>query len=89
MTGWRLGYIAGPKHFITACGKLQSQVCCISYWPHWLCEAYIIFQDLVIVLRIFLAFLQNWFGLVRFALTLVQHMTFYFTLLNAVHFRGK
>ncbi|KAK4256706.1 hypothetical protein QN277_006395 [Acacia crassicarpa] len=24
MTGWRLGYIAGPKHFITACGKLQS-----------------------------------------------------------------
>ncbi|MED6194953.1 hypothetical protein PIB30_033478 [Stylosanthes scabra] len=25
MTGWRLGYIAGPKHFITACGKLQSQ----------------------------------------------------------------
>ncbi|XP_030496650.2 bifunctional aspartate aminotransferase and glutamate/aspartate-prephenate aminotransferase [Cannabis sativa] len=25
MTGWRLGYVAGPKHFITACGKLQSQ----------------------------------------------------------------
>jgi aspartate/glutamate/aspartate-prephenate aminotransferase len=25
MTGWRLGYIAGPKHFITACGKVQSQ----------------------------------------------------------------
>ncbi|KAI4356407.1 hypothetical protein L6164_000432 [Bauhinia variegata] len=25
MTGWRLGYIAGPKHFVTACGKLQSQ----------------------------------------------------------------
>ncbi|KAL5053423.1 hypothetical protein RYX36_034105 [Vicia faba] len=27
MTGWRLGYIAGPKHFISACGKIQSQVC--------------------------------------------------------------
>jgi aspartate/methionine/tyrosine aminotransferase len=26
MTGWRLGYIAGPKHFIAACGKIQSQV---------------------------------------------------------------
>ncbi|CAN4097276.1 unnamed protein product [Withania somnifera] len=26
MTGWRLGYIAGPKHFISACNKLQSQV---------------------------------------------------------------
>lgn len=25
MTGWRLGYIAGPKHFISACNKLQSQ----------------------------------------------------------------
>ncbi|XP_044511514.1 bifunctional aspartate aminotransferase and glutamate/aspartate-prephenate aminotransferase-like [Mangifera indica] len=25
MTGWRLGYIAGPKHFIAACNKLQSQ----------------------------------------------------------------
>lgn len=25
MTGWRLGYIAGPKHFVTACGKIQSQ----------------------------------------------------------------
>ncbi|KAI4354371.1 hypothetical protein L6164_003238 [Bauhinia variegata] len=25
MTGWRLGYIAGPKHFVSACGKLQSQ----------------------------------------------------------------
>ncbi|XP_062148676.1 bifunctional aspartate aminotransferase and glutamate/aspartate-prephenate aminotransferase [Alnus glutinosa] len=25
MTGWRLGYIAGPKHFIAACGKIQSQ----------------------------------------------------------------
>ncbi|MCI23707.1 bifunctional aspartate aminotransferase and glutamate/aspartate-prephenate aminotransferase-like [Trifolium medium] len=25
MTGWRLGYIAGPKHFIAACGKVQSQ----------------------------------------------------------------
>ncbi|XP_068315287.1 bifunctional aspartate aminotransferase and glutamate/aspartate-prephenate aminotransferase-like [Pyrus communis] len=25
MTGWRLGYIAGPKHFVAACGKLQSQ----------------------------------------------------------------
>lgn len=27
MTGWRLGYIAGPKHFVSACGKIQSQVC--------------------------------------------------------------
>ncbi|CAK8578832.1 unnamed protein product [Lathyrus sativus] len=26
MTGWRLGYIAGPKHFISACGKIQSQL---------------------------------------------------------------
>ncbi|KAK4799296.1 hypothetical protein SAY86_024661 [Trapa natans] len=26
MTGWRLGYIAGPKHFIAACGKIQSQI---------------------------------------------------------------
>ncbi|KAI5669926.1 hypothetical protein M9H77_19779 [Catharanthus roseus] len=25
MTGWRLGYLAGPKHFVSACGKLQSQ----------------------------------------------------------------
>uniref|UniRef100_A0A7N0ZSZ0 Bifunctional aspartate aminotransferase and glutamate/aspartate-prephenate aminotransferase n=1 Tax=Kalanchoe fedtschenkoi TaxID=63787 RepID=A0A7N0ZSZ0_KALFE len=25
MTGWRLGYIAGPKHFISACNKIQSQ----------------------------------------------------------------
>lgn len=25
MTGWRLGYIAGPKHFIQACAKIQSQ----------------------------------------------------------------
>ncbi|MED6198982.1 hypothetical protein PIB30_071764 [Stylosanthes scabra] len=25
MTGWRLGYIAGPKHFVAACAKLQSQ----------------------------------------------------------------
>ncbi|XLR16086.1 hypothetical protein S83_044024 [Arachis hypogaea] len=24
MTGWRLGYIAGPKHFVAACAKLQS-----------------------------------------------------------------
>lgn len=29
MTGWRLGYIAGPKHFVAACNKIQSQVCCI------------------------------------------------------------
>lgn len=27
MTGWRLGYLAGPKHFVSACGKIQSQVC--------------------------------------------------------------
>jgi aspartate/glutamate/aspartate-prephenate aminotransferase len=25
MTGWRLGYVAGPKHFISACNKIQSQ----------------------------------------------------------------
>ncbi|XP_020522046.1 bifunctional aspartate aminotransferase and glutamate/aspartate-prephenate aminotransferase isoform X2 [Amborella trichopoda] len=25
MTGWRLGYLAAPKHFITACNKIQSQ----------------------------------------------------------------
>ncbi|XP_055833651.1 bifunctional aspartate aminotransferase and glutamate/aspartate-prephenate aminotransferase isoform X2 [Solanum dulcamara] len=25
MTGWRLGYIAGPKRFVSACNKLQSQ----------------------------------------------------------------
>eukprot|EP00262_Sarcandra_glabra_P001159 TRINITY_DN1117_c0_g1_i1.p1 TRINITY_DN1117_c0_g1~~TRINITY_DN1117_c0_g1_i1.p1 ORF type:complete len:479 (-),score=73.40 TRINITY_DN1117_c0_g1_i1:78-1514(-) len=25
MTGWRLGYLAAPKHFVTACGKVQSQ----------------------------------------------------------------
>ncbi|KAM7513655.1 hypothetical protein LguiA_003238 [Lonicera macranthoides] len=25
MTGWRVGYIAGPKHFVAACGKIQSQ----------------------------------------------------------------
>ncbi|KAK6150446.1 hypothetical protein DH2020_015378 [Rehmannia glutinosa] len=23
MTGWRLGYLAGPKHFVAACGKIQ------------------------------------------------------------------
>ncbi|XVE86737.1 hypothetical protein DITRI_Ditri18aG0057700 [Diplodiscus trichospermus] len=26
MTGWRLGYIAGPKHFVAACNKIQSQI---------------------------------------------------------------
>jgi aspartate/glutamate/aspartate-prephenate aminotransferase len=26
MTGWRLGYLAGPKHFVSACAKVQSQV---------------------------------------------------------------
>ncbi|XP_047325217.1 bifunctional aspartate aminotransferase and glutamate/aspartate-prephenate aminotransferase-like [Impatiens glandulifera] len=26
MTGWRLGYIAAPKHFASACNKLQSQL---------------------------------------------------------------
>uniref|UniRef100_A0A6N2NBC1 Protein kinase domain-containing protein n=1 Tax=Salix viminalis TaxID=40686 RepID=A0A6N2NBC1_SALVM len=26
MTGWRLGYLAGPKHFVAACKKIQSQV---------------------------------------------------------------
>ncbi|XP_028755130.1 bifunctional aspartate aminotransferase and glutamate/aspartate-prephenate aminotransferase isoform X2 [Neltuma alba] len=24
MTGWRVGYIAGPKHFVAACGKIQG-----------------------------------------------------------------
>ncbi|KAL8114731.1 hypothetical protein AgCh_021556 [Apium graveolens] len=24
MTGWRLGYIAGPKHFVSACNKIQN-----------------------------------------------------------------
>ncbi|KAE8674223.1 Bifunctional aspartate aminotransferase and glutamate/aspartate-prephenate aminotransferase [Hibiscus syriacus] len=26
MTGWRLGYIAGPKHFVEAINKLQSHI---------------------------------------------------------------
>ncbi|KAL7223447.1 hypothetical protein ACSBR1_024983 [Camellia fascicularis] len=26
MTGWRLGYLASPKHYVVACGKIQSQV---------------------------------------------------------------
>ncbi|KAH9603942.1 hypothetical protein KSS87_019699, partial [Heliosperma pusillum] len=26
MTGWRLGYLAGPKHFVTTCAKIQSQL---------------------------------------------------------------
>ena len=26
MTGWRLGYIGGPTHIVSACSKLQSQV---------------------------------------------------------------
>ncbi|XP_042025782.1 bifunctional aspartate aminotransferase and glutamate/aspartate-prephenate aminotransferase-like isoform X1 [Salvia splendens] len=25
MSGWRLGYLAGPKNFVSACGKIQSQ----------------------------------------------------------------
>ncbi|KAF9615739.1 hypothetical protein IFM89_026154 [Coptis chinensis] len=25
MTGWRLGYLASPTHFVQACGKIQSQ----------------------------------------------------------------
>nr|CAB3474930.1 unnamed protein product [Digitaria exilis] len=25
MTGWRLGYLAAPRHFVAACGKIQSQ----------------------------------------------------------------
>jgi aspartate/methionine/tyrosine aminotransferase len=25
MTGWRLGYVAAPKHFASACGRIQSQ----------------------------------------------------------------
>jgi len=31
MTGWRLGYIAGPKHFVAACGKIQSQACMLYF----------------------------------------------------------
>ncbi|CAL5371789.1 unnamed protein product [Camellia sinensis] len=30
MTGWRLGYLAGPKHYVAACGKIQSQS---LVWP--------------------------------------------------------
>ncbi|KAF6175729.1 hypothetical protein GIB67_022731 [Kingdonia uniflora] len=26
MTGWRLGYLAGPQHFVAACNKIQSQL---------------------------------------------------------------
>ncbi len=26
MTGWRLGYLAAPKHFVVACNRIQSQV---------------------------------------------------------------
>ncbi|KAK9715403.1 hypothetical protein RND81_06G162600 [Saponaria officinalis] len=26
MTGWRLGYLAGPKHLVTACAMIQSQM---------------------------------------------------------------
>jgi aspartate/glutamate/aspartate-prephenate aminotransferase len=26
MTGWRLGYVAAPKHFVVACNRIQSQV---------------------------------------------------------------
>ena len=26
MTGWRVGYIAGPKHIVEACGNIQVQV---------------------------------------------------------------
>lgn len=26
MTGWRLGYLAAPKHFTTAANRIQSQV---------------------------------------------------------------
>ena len=33
MTGWRLGYIAGPKHFVATCGKIQSQVYYIYTTP--------------------------------------------------------
>ena len=25
MTGWRLGHLAGPKYFVAACGRIQSQ----------------------------------------------------------------
>lgn len=31
MTGWRLGYLAGPKHFVAACSKLQGQVYMCMY----------------------------------------------------------
>ncbi|KAK7311150.1 hypothetical protein RJT34_09086 [Clitoria ternatea] len=26
MTGWRLGYVASPNHFVSACANIQSQV---------------------------------------------------------------
>ncbi|XP_052196337.1 bifunctional aspartate aminotransferase and glutamate/aspartate-prephenate aminotransferase-like isoform X2 [Diospyros lotus] len=25
MTGWRVGYLAGPEHFVAGCGRIQSQ----------------------------------------------------------------
>ncbi|KAK6120020.1 hypothetical protein DH2020_046260 [Rehmannia glutinosa] len=34
MTGWRLGYLAGPKHFVAACGKIQSQVHMYTFAKH-------------------------------------------------------
>uniref|UniRef100_A0A6N2L9Q1 Aminotransferase class I/classII large domain-containing protein n=1 Tax=Salix viminalis TaxID=40686 RepID=A0A6N2L9Q1_SALVM len=37
MTGWRLGYLAGPKHFVAACKKIQSQFSNIVYPALKLC----------------------------------------------------
>ena len=42
MTGWRVGYIAGPKHFVTACNKLQSQVSYIFLLATLSCKSYMI-----------------------------------------------
>ncbi|GMP49708.1 hypothetical protein CsSME_00016604 [Camellia sinensis var. sinensis] len=48
MTGWRLGYLAGPKHFVAACGKIQSQVCTL------LCLfSFIIFSRLVTLINLY------------------------------------
>ncbi|KAB5514142.1 hypothetical protein DKX38_028048 [Salix brachista] len=37
MTGWRLGYLAGPKHFVAACKKIQSQLCHLYIAVYFCC----------------------------------------------------
>ncbi|XP_028086952.1 bifunctional aspartate aminotransferase and glutamate/aspartate-prephenate aminotransferase-like [Camellia sinensis] len=48
MTGWRLGYLAGPKHFVAACGKIQSQVCTLPCL-----FSFIIFSRLVTLINLY------------------------------------